>query len=84
MAGSHEPAKPAVSVKASREDQQALLAQGQPFFYPAYVGPKGWIGVDLTSRLVDWTEVEELIADSYRLIAPKKLAAQMAMAATSR
>ncbi|MHB1927999.1 MAG: MmcQ/YjbR family DNA-binding protein [Acidimicrobiales bacterium] len=77
MAGGHDPATPSISLKASREDQQALLAQGEPFFFPAYVGPKGWIGVDLTSRRVDWTELEELITDSYRLIAPKKLAAQI-------
>lgn len=77
MAGSHDPAKPAVSLKTTREEQQALLAQGEPYFFPAYVGPKGWIGVDLTNRHVDWTELEELITDSYRLVAPKKLAAQI-------
>jgi predicted DNA-binding protein (MmcQ/YjbR family) len=77
IAGGHDPTKPSVSLKAGREDQQALLAQGEPFFFPAYVGPKGWIGVDLTSRRVDWTELEELITDSYRLAAPKKLAAQI-------
>jgi predicted DNA-binding protein (MmcQ/YjbR family) len=76
MAAVQDPARPAVSLKVGREDQQALLAQGDPFFFPAYVGAKGWIGVDLTSRLVDWTELEELVTDSYRLIAPKKLAAQ--------
>lgn len=51
---------------------------------PPTSAPKAWIGVDLTSRLVDWTEVEELIIDSYRLTAPKKLAAQITAAATSR
>jgi len=76
MAGGHDPARRSISLKASREDQQALLAQGNPFVFPAYVGPKGWIGVDLTSRLIDWTELEELLTDSYRLIAPKRLAAQ--------
>jgi predicted DNA-binding protein (MmcQ/YjbR family) len=77
MAAVHGPARTqSISLKASREDQLALLAQGEPFFFPAYVGAKGWIGVDLNSRLVDWTELEELVTDSYRLIAPKKLAAQ--------
>lgn len=74
-AGGHDPAKPSVSVKVSREDQEALLAQGDPFFFPAYVGPKGWIGVDLTSHRLDWAELQELITDSYRLIAPKRLSA---------
>lgn len=75
MAGGHGPAKPAVSVKVSREDQEALLAQGDPFFFPGYVGTKGWIGVDLTSHRVDWAELEELITESFRLIAPKRLSA---------
>lgn len=77
MAGGHDPAKPSASLKATREDQQALLAEGEPFFLPAYVGHKGWIGVDLRSRRVDWTEMEELITDSYRLVAPKRLSAQV-------
>jgi predicted DNA-binding protein (MmcQ/YjbR family) len=64
-----------VSMKASREDQAALLSQGEPFFFPRYVGSKGWIGIDLASSRVDWDEVRELVTESYRLIAPKRLAA---------
>lgn len=77
MAGGHDPTRPSVSLKATREDQQALLAQGEPYFLPAYVGSKGWIGVELGSRKLDWTEVEELITESYRIIAPKRLASQL-------
>jgi predicted DNA-binding protein (MmcQ/YjbR family) len=40
---------------------------------PAYVGTKGWLGVQLDDR-TDWVEVAELIATSYCLIAPKRLA----------
>ncbi|HEX4864522.1 MAG TPA: MmcQ/YjbR family DNA-binding protein [Acidimicrobiales bacterium] len=72
MAADHD-GRGSVSMKALREDQAALLAQGEPFFYPAYVGSKGWIGVDLRSPAVDWTEVSELVRESYRLVAPKKL-----------
>lgn len=63
------------SMKASREDQAAMLSQGAPFFYPPYVGSKGWIGVDLRSSALDWVEVAEIVQDSYRLVAPKRLAA---------
>lgn len=77
MAGGHDPARPSASLKTAREDQQALLARGAPYFFPAYVGPKGWIAVELTDRRVDWAEVEELIVESYRLIAPKRLSAQL-------
>ncbi|HZT67512.1 MAG TPA: MmcQ/YjbR family DNA-binding protein [Acidimicrobiales bacterium] len=75
MAGGHDPSRPSVSLKTTREDHQALLAQGEPYFLPAYVGSKGWIGVELVHPALDWTELEELVKDSYRLIAPKKLAA---------
>jgi predicted DNA-binding protein (MmcQ/YjbR family) len=47
----------------------------EQFFMPAYVASKGWVGVRL-NVVRDWAEVDELIRDSYRLIAPKRLAAQ--------
>lgn len=76
MGGGHDPGRPSANMKATREEQEALLAQGPPFFFPAYVGPKGWIGIELTGD-VDWAEVRELVVESYRLVAPKKLAAQV-------
>lgn len=74
MAADH-PTSWSVSMKTAAGEQQALLAHGDPYFCPPYVGPKGWIGIDLTSAHLDWTEVAELIRDSYRLVAPKKLSA---------
>jgi hypothetical protein len=55
---------------------QAILIGAAPerFFAPPYVGPKGWIGVRL-DRGTDWPEVEALIRRSYRMTAPKRLAA---------
>jgi hypothetical protein len=41
---------------------------------PAYVGPRGWVGLRLDRGRVDWKEVEELVTHSYQLIAPKRLA----------
>ncbi len=41
---------------------------------PPYVGPSGWVGVWL-DRDPDWAEVDDLMRDSYRLTAPKKLQA---------
>jgi predicted DNA-binding protein (MmcQ/YjbR family) len=66
-----------VCMKAPREEQLALLAQGEPYFFPRYVGSKGWIGIDLCSNIVDWTEVTELVRESYRLVAPKKVSARL-------
>ncbi len=66
-----------VALKAAPGEQEALLAQGGPYYFPPYVGPKGWIGVDLRSRHVDWVELGELVTDSFRLVAPKRLSAQL-------
>jgi predicted DNA-binding protein (MmcQ/YjbR family) len=64
-----------VSLKADPMERQALLAQGDPYYLPAYVGSKGWVGVRLDVPQADWEEVAELVATSYCLIAPKRLAA---------
>jgi predicted DNA-binding protein (MmcQ/YjbR family) len=74
MAADHDGGE-TVCMKALREDQEALLAHGSPFFFPRYVGPKGWIGVDLSTAGLDWDEVAELVRESFRLVAPKKLSA---------
>ena len=66
-----------ITVKADPGEREALLAQGEPFYLPAYVGDKGWLGVRLDEPGVDWEEVAELIATSYCLIGPKRLAAQV-------
>ena len=44
------------------------------FFAPPYVGPKGWIGMYLSGP-IDWDLAAELIRDSYRMTAPKRLLA---------
>jgi predicted DNA-binding protein (MmcQ/YjbR family) len=62
-----------ILVKVDESDRRAL-EQDARFFYPAYMGPSGWLGLDLTAKKkVDWDEVKELIDASFRMIAPKKL-----------
>lgn len=56
--------------------ERAALEQEPRCFVPAYLGPSGWIGVDLDVE-TDWTEVVELLDASYRLTAPRRLAAQL-------
>lgn len=55
---------------------QMVLVGADParFFVPPYVGHKGWVGMRLDGR-PDWKEVDILVKRSYRLIAPKRLAA---------
>lgn len=57
---------------------QAQLVEEEPdrFFVPPYVGPRGWVGVRL-DRAVDWDEIAQIVEDSYRLVAPKRLLTQL-------
>src|SRR6476620_10459517 len=62
-----------IMVKVDESDRRALEADKR-FFYPAYLGPAGWLGLDFTAtRNVDWAEVRELIDASFRMVAAKKL-----------
>lgn len=83
-ANHHGRGRPAVWLKAA-PGNQALMVAAAPlrFFVPPYVGPSGWVGVWLDGRDVDWAELAELLADSHRLIAPKRLLAEAARAATA-
>ena len=47
------------------------------FYLPAYIGPRGWVGLRLDVGRIDWKEVEGFVRDSYRLAAPKRLAATL-------
>ena len=74
----------AVSCKAALGENADLIASDPARFYrPAYVGPNGWVALRLDVGAVDWNEVAELVIDSYRLIAPKRLAAGAGYTATS-
>ena len=63
-------------VKVDETDRSAL-AQDTRFFFPAYLGPAGWLGLDFTAAKIDWAEVTELVDASYRLVAPRKLLNQL-------
>ena len=65
----------AMTFKAAAGVQEALVGDDPERFYvPPYVGSKGWVGTRLDVDQ-DWDEIAELLVDSYRLIAPKRLAA---------
>src|SRR5687767_9136659 len=57
-------------------EQETLLEVDPDRFYkPSYLHHRGWIGLRLDRGAVDWDEVTGLAVDSYRLVAPKRLAA---------
>jgi predicted DNA-binding protein (MmcQ/YjbR family) len=76
--GNYAGGRPSLWVKAP-EGAQAVLVECNPerFFVPPYVGHKGWIGLHLVGPGPDWDGVHALIRQSYRLIAPKRLATQV-------
>ena len=65
----------AIVVLPDPADRQALVEE-ERVWIPAYLGPSGWIGVDLDDDS-DWTEVAELLDASYRLTAPKRSIARL-------
>ena len=78
----HGRGRAGVWIKARAVNQPLIvLAHPDRFFLPPYVGSLGWIGVWL-DREVDWTQLDGLLRDGYRLIAPKKLVAQLDADAT--
>jgi predicted DNA-binding protein (MmcQ/YjbR family) len=65
-----------INCKVLPGDNAALIASDPKRFYmPAYIGSRGWVGLRLDVGDVDWEEVGEMVAHSYRLVAPKSLAA---------
>lgn len=49
------------------------------FYLPAYIGPRGWVGLRLDLGTIDWEEVETFLLESYRLVAPKRLVATLTL-----
>lgn len=76
--GNFQGGRPSLWLKAP-EGAQAMLVDADPerFFVPGYVGSKGWIGIYLDGEHMDWDMIRELIEESYRLIAPKRLASSL-------
>jgi len=74
----HGAGRAAVWCKAAPGNQDLMVrAAPQRFYVPPYVGASGWIGVWLDDG-TDWAELAELLRDSWRLTAPKRLVAAVA------
>ena len=75
-ANRHGDGRTALLVKISGIDEQAMLIESdeQRYFRPPYFGD-GWIGVRLDLGDTDWAHIEEWLTRSWRMSAPKRLAA---------
>ena len=63
-----------ITFRSAGPELQALRRAGPPFFRPAWGADAVGMVLDVD---VDWTEVGELITESYCVVAPKKLAARI-------
>ncbi len=61
---------PLLVLRARPGERDALLSVGHPYFASRAGGDR--IGVLLTDD-TDWEEIRELVSESYRILAPKKL-----------
>lgn len=71
----HNDGHTAVMVKTSGREEQTMLVEMDPDFYhvPPYLGPSGWIGMELNGDATDWERVEDRIAISWEMVAPRRL-----------
>jgi hypothetical protein len=67
-------AVPLLVLRVDPDDREALLSISHPFFAPR--AGRDRIGVWLTDD-TDWEEIGELVTESYRVLAPKKLTARL-------
>ncbi|WP_436495283.1 MmcQ/YjbR family DNA-binding protein [Actinokineospora sp. HUAS TT18] len=57
--------------------QEELVAEDpERYFRPPYVGHRGWLGVYVDVE-VDWAEIAEIVDQAYRMVAPKRLVAEL-------
>jgi hypothetical protein len=70
----HGDGRVALCVKVPAGKNRLYLENApERFFTPSYLGSKGWVGLRLDGKAVDWGEVEALVKESYRQVAPKGL-----------
>jgi phosphoribosylglycinamide formyltransferase-1 len=54
------------------DNTRLIEGNSRKFYSPAYIGPRGWVGLRLDLATVDWSEVKEFVLGSYLQIAPQK------------
>ncbi len=73
----HDVARWSVWCKAAPGVQELLVGSApERFFRPPYVGGRGWVGAYLDVE-VDWDELRDLVEESWRMTAPKRVVAAL-------
>lgn len=73
--GSYVPHERSLVILPDEEEARSLLEEDR-CYRPAYLGPSGWVGIDLDER-TDWEEMAELMEISYRRTAGRRLVAEL-------
>ena len=66
-------ARPFGVIFKPQSDERAALLEESRFYAPPYYGPSGWLALDFDAAPVDWEEVAELVEESYRQMALKRM-----------
>jgi len=73
----HGDGRIALLCKAPPGEQSRLLEEDpERYFFPPYVGPRGWVGLRLDTPRVDWKTVKNMVLVSYLLTAPGTMRAR--------
>lgn len=66
----------AIMVLPGDDDDARALGQDPRTWVPGYLGPSGWLGLDVDDDS-DWAEVRELLTASFIRTAPRTLVARL-------
>jgi hypothetical protein len=74
MVDHHGDGRLALWVKAPPGEQEALVSMdADRYFVPAYLGPRGWVGIKLDeASSPDWDEVAALLDQAWRMVATQR------------
>ncbi|WP_229076272.1 MmcQ/YjbR family DNA-binding protein [Actinoplanes sp. DH11] len=73
--GAYRQHEQSVLVLLDPQEREALLGE-ERCYVPAYLGPSGWVGVDVGDDS-DWDEIRELLDASYRRTAGSRRVAAL-------
>lgn len=62
-------------LKTGGREEQDMLIERDPDLYSwlPYIGPSGWIGMNIAPDDTDWDHVGDRVAQSWELAAPRRL-----------